>query len=118
MENTETYRGVEIEIMYDHPAQNPFKDWDGLIPTMVKFDGNWSDYSDGDINDYLANRALSDGQVIYWQERLAQIFEKHMGPSPLAPKSLAPQASFSPRQRRGPHRLALPCNLELAFLDH
>ena len=50
--------------------------------------------------------------------RLAQIFEKHMGPSPLAPKSLAPQASFSPRQRRGPHRLALPCNLELAFLDH
>jgi hypothetical protein len=78
MEETIEYKGFEIEVKQDNDPENPFTSWDCLIPLMwdncERYHNTITDYSDGDIADFLAN-SPSDGQIIRHQKKIAELFE-------------------------------------------
>lgn len=77
--STETYKGIEIEINYDQFAENPFEAWDGCVPLISesgRFRSNRSDYSQGQILEYLRNY-LTYNQVKRNQRRIIEMMDKN-----------------------------------------
>lgn len=72
---TITYKGIEIEIRREEWVQNPFEDWDCLHPLMAKYDGTLTDYSKGDITDYLSG-FLTYNQTKRYQKRLLKMMDE------------------------------------------
>lgn len=68
------YKGYTIEIHQDAHAQNPWTEWDGEIPLIVDCGGKTTDYSKGDMFDYIIS-APTDNQIIRHQKELANIFD-------------------------------------------
>lgn len=62
-----------VEVWHDQCAGNPWEEWDGQIPLMCKFDRSITDYSKGDIKEYIGD-SVTDAQLLehadlflYWQ---------------------------------------------------
>lgn len=70
--STEFYKGIEIEIIYDESPLNPFEDWDGCVPLMSLGSHGGTDYSKGNILDYLRDY-LTYNQVKRHQTRLLKL---------------------------------------------
>lgn len=71
-----SYKGIEIDVTYDTDCENPLENWDCLYPTMTIYSGHKTDYSDGDIYNYVTN-FLTDGQIIRHQNRLFNLMSDY-----------------------------------------
>lgn len=69
MEETIKYKGYTIEVIQDTDPVNPFEEWDGLFPIIVKGNRYTKDYSNGDIERYLVNY-LTDNQLSYKMNKI------------------------------------------------
>jgi len=73
------YKGIEIEIWNDTDAQNPWENWDGCVPLISDggHRGDYKDYSDGGILNYLRN-FLSHNQVRRFQTRILEMMGENV----------------------------------------
>ena len=67
MKNVITYKGIDIEIVNDTKAANPYKEWCGCVPLIELYEGCLVDYSKGDINIFLSDFP-SDNQIVRHQK--------------------------------------------------
>lgn len=75
MKESIKYRGITIEIYNDTNAENPFEEWDGLLPLISSYGRNdGEDYSKGEIYKYLST-VPTDNQIIKHQKKIAELFE-------------------------------------------
>jgi intein/homing endonuclease len=72
--STDLYKGIEIEISYQQDTINPFEDWDGCVPLISLGSYNRTDYSKGNIIDYLRNY-LTYNQVKRNQTKILEMIE-------------------------------------------
>lgn len=77
-----SYKGIEIDVTYDTDCGDPFKEWDGLYPTMTIYSGYKTDYSDGDIYNYVTN-FLTDNQIIRHQNKIMFVMSNYFDKSDL-----------------------------------
>jgi hypothetical protein len=65
------YRNHTIKVYQDIDAQNPLTEWDGITPCIHKSNGYTTDYSNGEILDYI----LSKPTVNQWIRHQKKILE-------------------------------------------
>lgn len=105
---TITYRGFKIEISHDQNSLNPFVDWDCCTPLMCNSDSHVNDFSNGEINKYLAD-VLTDGQIIRHQNALSEVLE--MDIEDLDKESKIDEIRYEIRQNMNFDALALVCDI-------
>lgn len=76
-ENKTAQGEYRIRIVHDSDASNPFKEDEGIFPTMYEA-GRWylSDFSEGEIDEYL-KYYLSANQIIYHQKKILALINDY-----------------------------------------
>jgi hypothetical protein len=68
------YKGFDIDVAHDDCPINPFEEWDCEFPLMYYYDRHYTDYSKGDIDDFLVG-FLSYNQLVYHQKRVSELID-------------------------------------------